>query len=214
MADGRTARWAGHRDRRRSEFVAAAVTVLEREGPAATVEQIAAELGVTRQAVYRQFADRADLDRAIAEHAAGLLVQHLTPHLDVEAGVEAGVRRALTAYLDFVQRHLSLYRFVRAHDVDPGGGGAGAVRRVKYTVTDAVAGLARGFLAATGDQPLALADTFAVGLVGMADAVVSAWLDDPRGLSREQVVDQLVQLLVGAVAAVLPDAVVAGEPVR
>lgn len=198
MADGRAARWAGHRDRRRAEIVAGAVDVIGRVGPGATVEQIAAELGTTRQVLYRQFDDRADLDAAIAAQAAALLVQHLTPRLDVEAGVEAGVRRALAAYLDFVQTHLSLYRFVRAHDV---GSEPGAVRRVKSTLAEVVSAIARSVVAAGSATPPVDPDTMAVALVGMADAVIEAWLDEPRGVPEATLLEQLVRLCAGLVAA-------------
>ena len=214
MADGRTARWAGHRDRRRAEIVAGAVAAIDRVGPGATVEQIAAELGTTRQVLYRQFTDRADLDAAIAAHAATLLVEHLRPELDVSTGVEAGVRRALAAYLGFVQQHLSLYRFVRTHDA---GAGPGAVRRVKETLTEVVGSIARSVLADGDARPPVDPDTMAVALVGLADAVIEAWLDEPRGLSEAALLDQLVQLCVGVVAAAtegLDVATAQGELVR
>lgn len=206
MEDGRRARWAGHRERRRAAFVTAAVQVIDREGPGATVDQIAAELGVTRQALYRQFDDRGDLDRAVVEHASGLLLAHLSVALDVDGGVEQGVRRALTAYLDFVEAHLALYRFVRAHDAGPQGG---AVRRVQDAVADTVAGLARRLLPSADGRPAALAEMAAAGLVGMADAVVARWLEDDRGLTRQQVLEELVRLLLGSIEAAL-----AGVPAR
>ena len=193
--DGRSARWAGHREQRRAEFVEAALVVLDRVGPSATVDQVAAERGVTRQALYRQFDDRADLDRAISLRAADLLLEHLLPHLSLDAGVPAAVRAAVGAYLDFVQAHLSLYRFVRSHE-------ASAVEGVKSTVGSRVAALATEVVG--GD---ALVDSFAVGVVGLADAVISAWLDDPRGRSRADVVEQLVVMVTGVVDAVLASAV-------
>lgn len=197
MADGRAARWAGHRDRRRAEFVAGAIEAIGRVGPGATVEQIAAELGTTRQVLYRQFDDRADLDAAIAAHASTLLVEHLTPEFDIGDGVEAGVRRALAAYLAFVQAHLSLYRFVRARDADSA---PGAVRRVKDTLTALVSGIARSVLA-EGGTPAIDPDTMAVALVGLADAVIEAWLDEPQGVPAASLLDQLVRLCTGVVTA-------------
>lgn len=198
MADGRATRWAGHRDRRRAEIVAGAVEVVERVGPGATVEQIAAHLGTTRQVLYRQFDDRADLDAALAAHASALLLEHLTPRLDVGAGIQAGVRRALAAYLDFVQAHLSLYRFVRAHDA---GSEPGAVRRVKSTLAEVVSTIARSVLPQGGATPPVDPDTMAVALVGLADAVIEAWLDDPRGVPEAALLEQLVRLCTGVVVA-------------
>lgn len=209
MVDGRTSRWAGHRDRRRAQFVEAAVRTIERVGPSATVDQIAAEAGVSRQVLYRLFDDRDDLDRAIANYAATLLVEQLTPQLDVEAGIQAGVRHAITVYLDFIDAHLALYRFVRTRESDAVPGAA--VRRVKDTISDTIAVLARSVMERSDRGDAALADTTAIALVGMADAVIAAWLDDPRGLTRDELVQHLVALAVGLVdAAVEP----AGNRIR
>jgi AcrR family transcriptional regulator len=210
--DGRTARWAGHREQRRLEFVDAAVAVIELHGPGATVDTIARHLGLTRQALYRQFDDRADLDRAIAERAATLLVEDLMPHLalasgpgsDLDGDIDASIRAALVAYLVWVESHRQLYRFVRAHDAELDTPTTGsAVRRVKDTVATRVADIARDHLVATGTAPVALATSLATGLIGMVDAVVGRWVDDPGGLERDDVVEHLVVMLSGAIRALL-----------
>ncbi len=197
--DGRTARWAGHREQRREAFVDAAIAVIDREGPGATVDRIGAELGLTRQAVYRQFSDRRDLDRAIAARAAALVVGELLPHLDGVADLDTAIADGLHAYLDFVREHLSLYRFVRSHDAEVAADSA--VRHVKETVGGRVATLAEDVLVGL-DLPPDLAGTFATGVVGLVDAVVGRWLDEPRGLSQEQLVQQLTTIIGGTVRAV------------
>lgn len=199
MADGRTTRWEGHRAQRRQAFVAAAIAVIERDGPAATVEQISAELDVTRQALYRQFEDRADLDRAIALEAADQLIAALLPALDLSGDIPASIRSALSAYLDYVQAHLALYRFVRSHEAS----GDTAVRRVKDTLGSRVAGIARDYLVQTGAAPAELADSFATGVVGMADAVIGRWLDQPGSLAREQLVEHLVLMIGGTISSIV-----------
>jgi AcrR family transcriptional regulator len=197
--DGRALRWAGHREARRVAIVEAAIEAIEEVGPGATVEQVAARLGVTRQVVYRQFADRADLDAAVAEEAARRLVDDLLPALALSTDVPSAVRGALVAYLDHVEAHLPLYRFVRAHD---SGTAEGSVARVKSTVVSRVAGLARDYLVDAGLAGAKQAQAFATGCVGMADAVVSGWLDDPGTVSREQLVDTLTVMIMGVVTAV------------
>jgi AcrR family transcriptional regulator len=202
--DGRTARWAGHRAQRRTAIVDAAIAVIEREGPGATVEQFGAELGVTRQVLYRHFSDRADLDRAITERAASQLVEDLLPHLDLGGDIPTSIRTALGAYLDYIEEHLSLYRFVRAHDSgveagSPETADASAVRQVKDTVAGRVAAIARGL---TGDDVERPGELLAVGVVGMADAVISHWLDSPGDCPRDQLLDRLTLMLAGAVSAV------------
>ncbi|MCU1603059.1 MAG: hypothetical protein JWO22_3768 [Frankiales bacterium] len=196
-ADGRALRWAGHRELRRAAFVTAALDVIERVGPAATVDQVAGELDVTRQALYRQFDDRADLDNAIAVAAADQLVEAVLPHLDLTGSIESSVRSGLLGYLGYVEQHLSVYRFVRAHEA------SGAVERAKDSLRSKVAGVARDHLVATGVAGASLAEVFATGVVGMADAVVGRWLDEPGGLSRDQLVDYLVQMVLGVIATVV-----------
>jgi AcrR family transcriptional regulator len=200
MGDGRTTRWAGHREVRRADFVAAAMEVIEREGPGATVDQIAAERGISRQSLYRQFDDRADLDRAIALEAADQLIAALLPKIDLSGEIPSSIRSALVAYLDHVQAHRNVYTFVRAHEADPGDT---AVRRVKDTVGSRVAGIARDHLVRTGVAEPALADSFATGVVGMADAVIGRWLDAPGSLSRDEVIEHLVLMVTGTISSVV-----------
>ena len=196
MSDGRTKRWEGHREQRRADFVESAIEVIAREGPQATVDQIAAEQGVTRQALYRQFADRVDLDRAIAARAGDLLLDALLPKLELTGEIGGAVRSATDAYLDFLLANLALYRFVRSHE-------ATAIEGVKGTVSSRVAAIATEYLAATGVTASTTAGPFAIGVVGLADAVITAWLEQPGDLSRQDVVDQLVVMIGGVVTAVV-----------
>ena len=196
VVDGRAARWAGHREQRRAEFVEAALAVIEREGPGATVDAIAGERGVSRQALYRQFDDRADLDRAIAQRAADDLVLALLPALVVRGDVATSVRASLEAYLDHVQAHLSLYRFVRSHEAD-------VVEHVKDSIAVRVATVAHEYVVQSGLVPEDFEKTFAIGVVGLADAVIQHWLDDPGGVPRAQLVERLVLMVGGLVAAVV-----------
>lgn len=61
--DGRATRWAVQRERRRDEFVEAALHAIARHGPEVSTEQIA---------------DTADLQRAIAQHLTLLIEHYLT----------------------------------------------------------------------------------------------------------------------------------------
>lgn len=198
MADGRALRWAGHREQRRADFVAAALEVISRDGPQATVDAIAAARGVSRQALYRQFDDRADLDRAIAQRAADDLVLAVVPALDLTDDLEGSIRAAISAYLDHVEERLAVYRFVRAHEAS---GAATVVADVKGTVAYRVSTLARDYLVQQGLGPVESVETFAVGVVGMADAVMNRWLDDPAQRPREAMVEDLVRMVAGVVKA-------------
>jgi AcrR family transcriptional regulator len=198
--DGRATRWAGHRARRRAEFVDAALVVIEREGPGARVSSITEELGVGRPALYRQFEDRADLDRAVADRAADLLVAALAPRLRVDSDVDSAITGALDAYLDWLLTHPHLYEFVRARAPGPGGT---PMNRVKNTVAGRTAAIARDYLIASGSAEPAVADTLATGLVGLADAAIDRWRRNPGSLDRNAVTRTVAAMVRGAAEAVL-----------
>lgn len=198
--DGRAARWAGQREKRRAEFVDAAIRTITEQGPEAQVGDIASAAGVGRAVLYRHFTDRADLDSAVAERAAEMLVEHLAPVLVTEAAtpaaVEAALRRGLAAYLDFISQRLSLYRFVRAHET-----GNRAVDLVKDTVITRVADVMESMVTSLVGSP-AQAKTLATGMVGLAESAIGRWLDDPA-LPRDELVDLLTRMLLGALAGVV-----------
>ena len=205
VLDGRTARWQGHRDRRRAEFVDTAVQVIAEHGPQASVEQIARAAGVTRQVLYRQFDGRDDLDTAIVDRATTMVLQHLLAHLDASEGVEHGLRLLLDAYLTFVDENASLYWFARAREAQSGPGAA--VSETKDDMALVAAVMAEEMMAEAGvTTDIPLTDVFTIGLIGMADAVISRWLADPDRLSREWLADGLVPLMVAAIEVVIPAA--------
>lgn len=198
--DGRTTRWEGHRSARREQFVLAAIRVIEREGPSARVSQITAELGVGRSALYRQFADRADLDHAIAAWASTALVRHVSAHLRLGTDLDASIREAVDAYLDYLLAHPMLFRFVQrqAAASDATADDSNPVRRVKHAVAARIAELTREYLASLEDVAPEVAELFAVGVVGMVDAITSEWLEDPTRYDRARVTAHLVALIRGA----------------
>jgi AcrR family transcriptional regulator len=202
--DGRAARWAGHRERRREEIVEKAVAVIDAEGADAPVESIARACGVTRQVLYRQFAHRHDLDTAIADRVVSMLLDHVIVRMTTDDGVEAGLRGTLDAYLDFVLEHRPLYDFVRALPSAPGSGSP--VDRITDTVVTVVATLTADLVGPDAAATLPLRDVHATGLVGLADAVVSRWLAEPGARTREQLVDHLVGLLQLCIQPVLAQA--------
>jgi AcrR family transcriptional regulator len=200
--DGRATRWAGHRDRRRAEFVAAALAVIERDGPHARVNAITAELGVGRPALYRQFVDRADLDRAVADRAADLLVEALAPRLQVDRDVDSAITGALDAYLDWLLEHPHLYEFVRSLR-DEGASDDSPINRVKNTVVGRTAAIIRDYLLTTGAAEPRIAETLATGLVGMADAAIDRWRREPASMPRAEVTRTVASMVRGAAEAIM-----------
>lgn len=205
ITDGRTTRWAGHRARRRAEFVEIAVRVINAVGPAASVEQIAEAAGVTRQVLYRQFNGRSDLDEAIVERAAVMVYERVLADLEEVDDVAVALRRVLNGYLDFIEDNRSLYWFTRAHQTDRTE--PDPVDRVKDRLAAVAVAIAEELVEQRGGRASVPLDVvFATGMIGLVDASVSEWLVRPGSVTRSELVDGLVLVLVAAIDAVIPPA--------
>ena len=116
---GQAARWAGQRERRRAEFVAAALETIAEHGPGATVEQIAARAGVARTRIYRHFTDRADLEHAISARVADLIVAELDPLWHPEGSTHQMISAVIGAHARWLAANRHLYAYLVAHGGGP-----------------------------------------------------------------------------------------------
>lgn len=184
------------RTARREELLDAADAVVQREGAEASMATIAAEAGITKPVLYRHFGDKGGLYAALAErHTARLLV-------DLRRALESGgtrqerVRRTIDAYLSAIESEPQVYRFlVRSSEV---ASTAPAQGQVRSFVAGVAALLAQGLALETGGGA-ARTGAWAHGIVGMVQAAGDWWLEE-RPCSRQELVDELVALLLGAYA--------------
>ncbi|HSV38491.1 MAG TPA: TetR/AcrR family transcriptional regulator [Nocardioidaceae bacterium] len=110
--DGRTERWREHRERRREQFIDAAFEALREHGPDVNLEQIAAAAGTTKPKLYRHFDTKSDLVEAIAERALAKVVSNLASGLDPQASLREALSHGLDGYLQFVEEHPQVVRFL------------------------------------------------------------------------------------------------------
>jgi AcrR family transcriptional regulator len=178
--DGRSARWEDHRSARRAHIVDAALTVLQRQPPGAEfhVRDVAEQAGLGRAVVYRHFADRAELDRAIQDRVLASLLDRVDPEVSLNGSIEQIIRRIVGAYVGWAAEHPALHRFAVSHSVT-GEGGTGlerAVGRLGAELVELVrsgAGLLGIRLAPQDDE---LIDPLVFGIVGQVFASVRIWL--------------------------------------
>jgi AcrR family transcriptional regulator len=181
--DGRRLRWTEHRVQRRSAFVAAGADAIDRFGPAASAEQIAATAGVSRTVLYRYFRDREDLRQAIADHVVRAVVDSVLPKLALrpDATPREIIRPAVAVIVGWLDEHPNLYYFLRSRR-------AGAsLDSVEGTLADNVARLLRTMLIIFGVDS-ERAEPGAYGIVGFVEAVGSWWLEH-RTMSDEKLTD-------------------------
>jgi AcrR family transcriptional regulator len=180
---------------RRAALLEAADRVVQRDGPDASMNAIAAEAGITKPILYRHFGDKGGLYRALAARHIDDLLARLRAALLTRGGLEARTRATVDAYLVSIEDNPQVYRFLvrRAAVEEPGVRGQveGFVRRFGDELAVGIA-----HEPALGQVPAARAAVWAHGIAGMVQAAGDWWLDQPD-VPRAVVVDELVTLLVG-----------------
>lgn len=168
-SDGRRLRWTQHRADRRAAFVAAGAAAVDRYGPTASAEQIAATAGVSRTVLYRYFRDREDLRQAIADHVVQAVVMSVLPSLRL--GPTSTPREIIAAavgtIVGWLDEHPNLYHFLRSR--------ASSLDSVETTLADHVAAILKLLMIFFG-MPAHAAEPGAYGIVGFVEATGAWWL--------------------------------------
>jgi AcrR family transcriptional regulator len=204
MVEGRR----DHRAERRAQRVArrevlldAAVAAIQRHGPGASMEQIAAEAGVTKPILYRHFEDRTGLVRAIADRFSRGLYDELQSALRAPAAdPRAVLERTVDAFVSVIEREPNVYRFLLQ----------GSGRRAP----DALATLSEFLRQVGNDVALVLGEQFralgrdsggaeplAHGVVGFVYAAGDWWIER-RTMPRERLVRYVADMLWSGFAGV------------
>jgi AcrR family transcriptional regulator len=178
------------RAKRRQKMLAAAIRVVRREGAGVSMEEIAAEAGVTKPIIYRAFGDREGLTGAVADHFADELAGALQTAIDQAPTDRERVARAIDAYVSFIEREPEIVRFLVHRSLDERGVAmSGFVNRVGQLITQAIGqGLREQGLDSGAAEPWAYAIVGAVHLAG-------DWWLERKTMSREQLVAYLTTLV-------------------
>lgn len=178
------------RAQRRKELLDAAVEAIRTIGAGASMEQIAAQGGVTKPILYRHFADRDGLIGAIGERYGVQLIGRLDSALDADEPEEL-LWRTIDGYLAFLEEDPELYRFLMQQGRRPGLPHPESTliaiigRQVASVISDR---LRANGLDASGAEPLAF------GIVGMVHQAGDWWLRD-KAMSRQALSTHLAGLL-------------------
>jgi AcrR family transcriptional regulator len=202
-------RWSAHRRARRAELVEAAVRAVTRCGPHVGMDEIAAEAGVTKPVLYRQFTDKSDLHVAVGQRAAATLISEIERQLAVLDDPRERTAAVVDAFLRAIEAAPQVYRFVVARPLAEGRSVATEPAPDYLTV------LSTRFAAMIGEALHARgADTrgvqaWARGLVGLVQSTGEWWLEQ-RTMSRGALVDHLTRLIWTGLAGLLGEAEPAG----
>jgi len=190
--DGRAARWAGQQERRRREFVDAALRAIAEHGPGVSTEQIAAEAGVARTRIYKHFTDAADLQGAIAERAVELVAANLGPLWNPQGSAMQMISAIIDTLIGYLSEQRNVYRYLTKHAPSTRDSDRDVVTDVKTMIGNHLAGIFTYYLTEFGADTR-LAELSAFALVGLVESAISRWLDNPAGLTRDELAGQLTR---------------------
>jgi AcrR family transcriptional regulator len=173
--------------------VDAAIACIGREGPGASMDDIAAEAGVTKPVIYRYFSDKADLYEAIATRYTQQVAASLRKTMRRKDHPRVVLRTTIDSFLRLVEREPEIYRFLMQRAGLSKWSGEGPVENFMRRLGDEI-GSVLGERLREFDLDSGPAEVWGHGIVGMVAAAADWWVDRPV-LTRRRLVGYLVDLL-------------------
>ncbi len=179
------------REARREELLDAAVTAIRREGADVSMDDIAAEAGITKPILYSNFGDKAGLADALAVRFTHDLVARFGEVWAATDDPKERVSRSIDAWVGFIESDPHIYSFL-----SEGSFGAGRSlddRRLVAALGKVVARALGEWLREQGADS-GPAEPWAYGVLGMVHITTEWWLER-RTLSRKDLVNYMTSLL-------------------
>ena len=178
---------------RREQLLDAAERAVRAHGPHVTMEDFAAEAGITKPILYRHFGSKGGLYRALAER---FTTRFLHENSRLIRGVTDPRRRMVKTfdvYLSWVEDNPDYYRFLARHATYEQPEAKAAIAVYVHLLAGEVAAVMRADLVRAGidDTP---AEAWAYGIIGFVQLATDRWLEHPT-MPRRHFVEALVTLL-------------------
>ena len=193
---------ASRRAEKREQLLDVADRVVRRDGPDASINQIASEAGIAKPVLYRHFGDKGGLYQALAERYVRAVMDELRAALGEAKEPRERLAATIDAYLGFVEEHSEPYEFLMHRALGDRVAAqetvAGFIRQVAAEVALELGEELRGAGVDSG-----AAEPWAHGIVGMVQLAGDWWLRN-RTMPRERLVEYLTVLLwqgFGGIAA-------------
>lgn len=186
------------RDARRTALIQAAVAVIRRDGPGASMDRMAAEAGVTKPILYRHFGDRAGLVAAIGEYSFDRISAALDKALHSDVTPRQMVLSTIDAYLQFIESDQEVYRFL-VHRAANEGADTGSMLNeyISRAGRQVALVLGEGLRAAGLDS--GAAEPWGFGIVGMVHAAGDWWMAR-ASMPRTRLAEYLTSLIYDGLA--------------
>ena len=115
--DGRKRRWHQHKVERRNELVDGTLEAIRRRGSNVSMDEIAAEIGVSKTVLYRYFVDKNDLTTAVMmRFAQTTLIPNMAAALSSDLDGFDLTREIIRVYVETVASEPEPYQFVMVNN--------------------------------------------------------------------------------------------------
>lgn len=195
--DGRKRRWRQHKIDRREELVDGTLAAVRARGGTAGMDEIAAEIGVSKTVLYRYFSDKSDLVNAAMQRFIEItLMPRVYGAINLDADEYQLVHAALTEYVGAVDEDPEVYRFIMGN----GSGDPSSLADFEKLFAEVVAAaiVERGGRRGIDTEGALL---FSYVLVGGIQLATHWWTTD-KTMPREDVIDYLTMMAWSAIEGI------------
>lgn len=198
-ADGRKRRWHQHKVDRRNELVDGTLDAIRRRGSNVSMDEIAAEIGVSKTVLYRYFVDKNDLTTAVMmRFAQTTLIPNMASALKANLDGFALTREIIRVYVDTVAAEPEIYPFVMANS---SASKSKAVADSEQIIARMLAVMLRRRMAEFGLDTSGAAP-WAFHTVGGVQLATHSWMSNPR-MSSSELIDYLTMLSWNALCGIV-----------
>jgi AcrR family transcriptional regulator len=197
--DGRKRRWHQHKVDRRNELVDGTIEAIRKLGRYLSMDEIAAEIGVSKTVLYRYFVDKNDLTTAVMMRFTQTtlipnMAAALTSNLD---GLDL-TREVIRVYVETVANEPEPYRFVMANT---SASKSKVIADSERIIARMIAVLMRRRMREAGVDTGG-AEPWSYLIVGGVQLATHSWMSDPR-MTREELIDYLTMLSWSALCGIV-----------
>ncbi|MCU1646027.1 MAG: Acyl-CoA oxidase [Nocardia sp.] len=193
--DGRKKRWQQHKIDRREELVDGTLAAIRARGGDAGMDEIAAEIGVSKTVLYRYFSDKQDLTRATMERfIETTLMPRIYEAISDDLDEYQLVRNTLAAYVHTVDADTDVYRFIMGNGSSTDTSTLADFEKLFAQVVSAVI-IDKAF---SRDVQTEGAMLWAYVLVGGVQLATDWWITN-RTMSSEEMLDYLTMMAWSAI---------------
>lgn len=197
--DGRKRRWHRHKVERRNELVDGTLEAIRRRGSNVSMDEIAAEIGVSKTVLYRYFVDKNDLTTAVMmRFAQTTLIPNMAAALSSNLDGYDLTREIIRVYVDTVAAEPQTYQFVMTNNSASKNKVVADSERI---IARMLAVMLRRRMNEAGMDTQG-AEPWAYHIVGGVQLATHSWMSNPR-MSADELIDYLTMLSWSALCGIV-----------